>query len=39
MADVCDVKTGKWYKTSDDATPTETSAVTERGYIFLLKKV
>ena len=39
MADVCDVRTGKWFNTSDDAVPTETSAVTETGYIFLLKKV
>ena len=39
MADVCDVRTGKWFNTSDDAVPTETSSVTETGYIFLLKKV
>lgn len=39
MADVCDVRTGKWFKTSDDAVPTETPAVTETGYIFLLKKI
>ena len=39
MADVCDVRTGKWYETSDDDVPKEITALTETGYVFLLKKV
>ena len=39
MADVCDAKTGKWYRTSDDNFPSEIKSVSDSGYIFLLKKV
>ena len=39
MADVCDAKTGKWYRTSDDNLPSEIKSVSDSGYIFLLKKV
>ena len=39
MADVCDAKTGKWFRTSDDDLPREISSVSGNGYIFLLKKV
>ena len=38
MADVCDAKTGKWYRTSDDNLPCEIQSVSDSGYIFLLKK-
>jgi hypothetical protein len=39
MADVCDIRTGNWYETSDDDAPKEITALTETGYVFLLKKV
>ena len=38
MADVFDVKSSKWFRTSDDDLPKVISTVTDNGYIYLLKK-
>ena len=38
MADVLDIKTSKWFRTSDDELPKVISTVTSNGYIFLLKR-
>ena len=38
MADVLDIKTSKWFRTSDDELPKVITTVTSNGYIFLLKR-
>ena len=37
MADVQDVRTNQWFRTSDDQLPTAITSITANGYIFLLK--
>ena len=39
MADILDVRTNKWFRTSDDQLPAVISTVTPNGYIFLLKRI
>ena len=39
MADVLDVKSNRWFRTSDDEMPRPITGVTDNGYIFLLKRV
>ena len=39
MADVLDVKSNGWFRTSDDEMPRPITRVTDKGYIFLLKRV
>ena len=39
MADVLDVKSNGWFRTSDDEMPRPIKKVTDNGYIFLLKRV
>ena len=38
MADVLDVKSNRWLRTSDDEMPRAITRVTDNGYIFLLKR-
>ena len=39
MADVLDVKSNRWFRTSDDEMPRPITRVTDNGYIFLLMRV
>ena len=39
MADVLDVKSNRWLRTSDDEMPRLITRVTDNGYIFLLKRI
>ena len=38
MADILDVRTNQWIRTSDDSDPQLLSEPTDQGYIFLLKR-
>lgn len=38
LADVLDVDSNQWMRTSDDAQPKPLTKVTDQGYIFLLKR-
>ena len=37
-ADVLDVKTNQWFRTSDDDEPIAISRITSQGYIYLFKR-
>ena len=39
MADVLDVTSNRWFRTSDDEMPRPITNVADNGYIFLLKRV
>ena len=39
MADVLDVKSNRWFRTSDDEMPRPITRVTDNGYIFLLMRI
>mgnify|MGYP006226804095 CR=1 FL=1 len=39
MADVLDVTSNRWFRTSDDEMPRPITKVADNGYIFLLKRV
>ena len=38
MADILDVRTNQWIRTSDDSDPQLLPEPTDQGYIFLLKR-
>ena len=39
MADILDIKTNQWIRTSDDDDPKAVLQPSTQGYIFLFKKV